>query len=58
MSKTERIERLEQQVHELQEKLDAINMLHSDIVDLQQFKRFIELSNASRNRILSQNDAK
>lgn len=62
MSKTERIERLEQQVRVLQEKLneqlDAINMLHSDIVDLQQFKRFIELSNASRNRILSQNDAK
>jgi hypothetical protein len=62
MSKTERIERLEQQVHELQKKLneqlDAINMLHSDIVDLQQFKRFIELSSASRNRILSQNDAK
>ena len=52
MSKTERIERLEQQVHELQQKLDeqldAINMLLLDIKDLQQFKRFVELSSASR----------
>lgn len=52
MSKTERIERLEQQVRVLQEKLneqlDAINMLLLDIKDLQQFKRFVELSNVSR----------
>lgn len=52
MSKTERIAQLEQQVQELQEKLneqlDAINMLYIDIKDLQQFKRFVELSNASR----------
>jgi iron uptake system EfeUOB component EfeO/EfeM len=52
MSKTERIERLEQQVHELEQKLDeqldAINMLLLDIKDLQQFKRFVELSSASR----------
>jgi hypothetical protein len=52
MSKTERIEHLEQQVHELQQKLDeqldAINMLLLDIKDLQQFKRFVELSSALR----------
>lgn len=52
MSKTERIEQLEQQVHELQQKLDeqldAINILLLDIKDLQQFKRFVELSSASR----------
>jgi hypothetical protein len=52
MSKAERIERLEQQVRVLQEKLneqlDAINMLLLDIKDLQQFKRFVELSSASR----------
>lgn len=52
MSKTERIEQLEQQVHKLQQKLDeqldAINMLLLDIKDLQQFKRFVELSSASR----------
>ena len=52
MSKTECIERLEQQVQELQQKLDeqldAINMLLLDIKDLQQFKRFVELSSASR----------
>lgn len=52
MSKAERIEQLEQQVRVLQEKLneqlDAINMLLLDIKDLQQFKRFVELSSASR----------
>jgi len=52
MSKTERIAQLEQQVQELQKKLDeqldAINMLLLDIKDLQQFKRFVELSSASR----------
>jgi len=52
MSKTERIAQLEQQVQELQQKLDeqldAINMLLLDIKDLQQFKRFVELSSASR----------
>jgi predicted RNase H-like nuclease (RuvC/YqgF family) len=62
MSKTERIERLEQQVHELQEKLneqlDAINMLHSDIRDLQQFKYFVEHSQSSTNAALTQYDAK
>lgn len=62
MSETERITRLEQQVQELQhklnEQLDAINMLLLDIKDLQQFKRFVELSSASRNRILTQDDAK
>lgn len=62
MSKTERIAQLEQQVQELKEKLneqlDAINMLHSDIKDLQQFKRFVELSQPSRNAALTQYDAK
>ena len=52
MSENERIEQLEQQVQELQEKLneqlDAINMLLHGVKDLQQFKRFIELSSASR----------
>ena len=52
MSKAERIAQLEQQVQELQKKLDeqldAINMLLLDIKDLQQFKRFVELSSASR----------
>jgi cell division protein FtsL len=51
MSKTERIAQLEQQVQELQEKLDeqlsAINKLLLDVKDLQQFKRFVELSNIS-----------
>ena len=32
----------------LDEQLDAINMLLLDIKDLQQFKRFVELSSASR----------
>ena len=62
MSKTERIERLEQQVRELRlkldEQLDAINMLHSDIRDLQQFKYFVERSQPSRNAALTQYDAK
>ena len=62
MSKTERIERLEQQVRELRlkldEQLDAINMLHSDIRDLQQFKYFVEHSQPSTNAALMQYDAK
>jgi predicted RNase H-like nuclease (RuvC/YqgF family) len=62
MSKTERIERLEQQVRELKEKLneqlDAINMLHSDIRDLQQFKYFVEHSQSSRKAVLTQYNAK
>ena len=62
MSETERIAQLEQQVQELQhklnEQLDAINMLLLDIKNLQQFKRFVELSSTSRNRILTQDDAK
>ncbi len=52
MSQNDRIEQLEQKVQELQKKLneqlDAINMLLYDIKDLQQFKRFVELSSASR----------
>jgi cell division protein FtsL len=52
MKNKERITQLEQQVQELTERLneqlDAINMLHRDIKDLQQFKRFIELSSTSR----------
>lgn len=52
MKNKERIAQLEQQVQELtdrlNEQLDAINILYRDIKDLQQFKRFIELSNASR----------
>jgi len=52
MSKTGRIEHLEQQVRDLNEKLsehlDVINMLLRDIRELQQFKRFVELSSASR----------
>ena len=62
MSKTERIERLEQQVRELRlkldEQLDAINMLHSDIRDLQQFKYFVERSQPSTNAALMQYNAK
>lgn len=62
MSKTERIERLEQQVRELRlkldEQLDAINMLHSDIRDLQQFKYFVERSQPSTNAALTQYNAK
>lgn len=53
MSKKERIQHLEQQVQELTEKLneqlDAINTLNLIIEDLRQFKRFIELSSASKN---------
>lgn len=56
MSKTERIEHLEQQVRDLNEKLnehlDVINMLLRDIRELQQFKRFVELSSASTKKQL------
>ena len=40
--------KLQELQQKLDEQLDAINMLYSDIKDLQQFKRFVELSSASR----------
>lgn len=52
LSKKERIAALETLVTELAEENkelnDAINAILKDIRDLQQFKRFVELSQASR----------
>lgn len=59
-SKKERIAALETIITELKEENkelnDAINAIFLDIRDLQQFKRFVELSHASKRSNLMSND--